>query len=81
VCATQKLTIDAIPSALRANLDSAVFFRTSRQMAASVFGGDAGLQFDPPRLRRGQAAAFIDGETRFFQAFMTDPSEGNKHAA
>jgi hypothetical protein len=78
VCATQKLTVDAIPSALRANLDWAVLFRTSRAMASSVFGGEADLQFDPPRLRRGQAVAFIDGETRYFQAFL--PSE-SKHAA
>jgi len=77
VCATQKLTIDAIPSALRANLDWAVFFRTSRQMASSVFGADAGLQFDPPRLSRGQAVAFIDGETRYFQSFMPRPETKN----
>jgi len=70
VCATQKLTVDAIPSALRANLDWAVLFRTSRAMASSVFGGEADLQFDPPRLRRGQAVAFIDGETRYLQGFI-----------
>jgi len=81
VCATQKLTIDAIPSALRQTLDWAVFFRTSRQMASSVFGADAGLQFAPPRLGRGQTVAFIDGETKTFQSFMTDPSEAKQNAA
>jgi FtsK/SpoIIIE family len=43
VCATQKPTADAIPTQLRANLDAAVMFRSSRLMASSIFGGEANL--------------------------------------
>ena len=47
ICATQKPTADAIPTQLRANLDAAVMFRSSRLMSSSIFGGEANLKFDP----------------------------------
>jgi hypothetical protein len=71
VCATQKPTADAIPTQLRANLDAAVMFRSSRLMASSIFGGDADLAFDPIDLARGQAIAFIDGETRYLKSYVS----------
>jgi S-DNA-T family DNA segregation ATPase FtsK/SpoIIIE len=70
VCATQKPTADAIPTQLRANLDAAVMFRSSRLMAASIFGGEANLKFDPIDLPRGHAVAFLDGEVRYLQSYV-----------
>jgi hypothetical protein len=70
VCATQKPTADAIPTQLRANLDAAVMFRSSRLMASSIFGGEAALQFDPIDLPRGHAIAFLDGDVRYLQSYV-----------
>jgi FtsK/SpoIIIE family len=70
VCATQKPTADAIPTQLRANLDAAVMFRSSRLMASSIFGGEANLKFDPIDLPRGHAIAFLDGETRYLKSYV-----------
>lgn len=70
VCATQKPTADAIPTQLRANLDAAVMFRSSRLMASSIFGGDADLQFDPIDLPRGHAIAFLDGDVRYLKSYV-----------
>jgi DNA segregation ATPase FtsK/SpoIIIE-like protein len=70
ICATQKPTADAIPTQLRANLDAAVMFRSSRLMASSVFGGDADLKFDPIDLPRGHAIAFLDGEVRYLKSYV-----------
>jgi hypothetical protein len=71
ICATQKPTADAIPTQLRANLDAAVMFRSSRLMASSIFGGDANLMFDPIDLPRGHAIAFLDGEVRYLKSYMS----------
>jgi hypothetical protein len=70
VCATQKPTADAIPTQLRANLDAAVMFRSSRLMASSIFGGDANLKFDPIDLPRGHAIAFLDGDVRYLKSYV-----------
>jgi DNA segregation ATPase FtsK/SpoIIIE-like protein len=70
VCATQKPTADAIPTQLRANLDAAVMFRSSRLMASSIFGGEANLKFDPIDLPRGHAIAFLDGDVRYLKSYV-----------
>jgi hypothetical protein len=45
-------------------------FRSSRLMAASIFGGEANLKFDPIDLPRGHAVAFLDGEVRYLQSYV-----------
>jgi hypothetical protein len=81
VCA-KKPTADEIPSALRANLDRAVLFRSSRLLASTVFGTVEELKFDPVTTPRGQAIAFIDGTTRYLQGFVSDQVvEGSRDAA
>src|SRR5262249_14222042 len=70
ICATQKPTIDSMPSALRTNLDAAIMFRSKRLLASSIFGDTTGFIFNPEDLSKGHAIAWLNGTVRYMQSYV-----------
>jgi DNA segregation ATPase FtsK/SpoIIIE-like protein len=58
ICATQKPTADAIPTALRHNLDAAIIFRSSRLLTSSIISETVCQKATPSHGSMVQCAIF-----------------------